>query len=1345
MKDLFSGMLKNTREVKGRIAVYDERLIFGEKLNSFIVPENSPVSLHTFSIGVAEDGYIYSFIRSLGGEIIYYTRRNDENQIPTWAPIGSICYFNSPVTSYGDTVFYFNKDQQLVKSKYPFTSETVLAQPGYSFDNWNGWSSVEYRQLSAVSDDEVFCFARIQDDQPPYYSIGKIVFASSTAQYEWQGRFYDKQLTTLSPFSAIKLNGTSYIYISDLSQFRTYYLKEKGGLFSELGTVVPMDVLDDLSMFYMSSASVIGDKAVLTGRLRRPDTESEMLVYLIGPDEFTFGRDMFIEVPFYENPIYDHNAKLYAFNNKLIFQAADYKYIANGTTLLGNNNMTLIDGIPMPEIGQHINKVLSMTIGAGISSPGTAQIDISPNDIVGGLPALRPGTVIRPELFINDGTVNQWFSLGEYEIDGAIDPFEDNERTITVSLRQKAIRRLAQWTCDAPFDYWSQTKLTTNPKQLTDVIRVNGHWDDNGEDLKITELNEDNYFYVNARPGKNTDVEAIFNLYELTNTDVRVGVCVNFFTETRAQAAERMGVESSTVVASDLNKYSIMFWYDPRIDQAGIDHIGDDSTESVFPVSIATQPGERCLLRVSFVDGRLCCYLVPNFSYNTPVNFDAVDIKIFDYLVEKRDDMPWHRAELVEGDELGRGAVYMRSSTAYSKVYPFASTDDYVPVQGTPFPDANATVKVGSEILTYGAKTNLTPFTTELDFAVGITLASMDGTINTDQPFADLRSRNYIRQEFVIPAEKYVSNSTYCTGLSIKAKKNFFPQDGLNLMLYDRNITAYNPLGSRKASKIIQSENIGEDYDWITVVFNSPVLLSQSNDHIICCRGEDAANPNSQAFYTAGLVSGNAYTGGRFFTFSDDNDTFTQIVDKDIPFKVYGTYDPPGGNYVVRVTNVAGLSTTTDYYKNMALYVTDGPGKGSTYLISGYVYGAEVCTFYLKRNPSALGLGSKFIIVNTLYNVVRSNPIAHRLDEKIDLYYPGPYVGCEKVTYFTSEQDKKLSDIARSIVRKAGVLGFSERYLVNGNFVPSTGAVLDTSLKNVILEVVIPHDMNDTAVLSFRNGAVSVSVEPPSQLGALVSIYQNGIWYRTFAADRIQDKPMVISVNDNFISFWSMGRYLFAFPISETETMEAGIALSGPAATPINIKISELSYRVDNFLLDTGTTGLQLLDRLINNKIYYYMDDGNGGIKMFRSRTEVNDALNPYKLAVATGRTDTDVSVFSRIRVEGAEAKEVIDIGLMKEYGNIYKTVNIDEINNIDDAEYFSSALIEDAKDKAEIISLVGSADIRLEPMDIIYARILKRGGGYEDKKIIIDDITIRYEQSNEVQFDMNITGRVDR
>jgi hypothetical protein len=191
------------------------------------------------------------------------------------------------------------------------------------------------------------------------------------------------------------------------------------------------------------------------------------------------------------------------------------------------------------------------------------------------------------------------------------------------------------------------------------------------------------------------------------------------------------------------------------------------------------------------------------------------------------------------------------------------------------------------------------------------------------------------------------------------------------------------------------------------------------------------------------------------------------------------------------------------------------------------------------------------------------------------------------------------------------------------------------------------------------------------------------------------------------------------------------------------VKISELSYRVDNFLLDIGTTGLQLLDRLINGKIYYYLDDGVGGIKMFRSRTDVNTELTPYTLAIAAERTDTDASVFSRIRVEGAEAKETLDLVLMREYGNIYRTVNIDEIYNMDDAEYFSKALVDEAKDKTEIVSLIGSADPRIEPHDVIYTRILKRDGSNEVKRVIVDDIT--FTLLGEIDFDMNINGRIDK
>ena len=70
---------------------------------------------------------------------------------------------------------------------------------------------------------------------------------------------------------------------------------------------------------------------------------------------------------------------------------------------------------------------------------------------------------------------------------------------------------------------------------------------------------------------------------------------------------------------------------------------------------------------------------------------------------------------------------------------------------------------------------------------------------------------------------------------------------------------------------------------------------------------------------------------------------------------------------------------------------------------------------------------------------------------------------------------------------------------------------------------------------------------------------------------------------------------------------------------------------------------------------------------------------------------------------------------------------------------------IEELRDKTEVVTLAGSADVRLEPMDILYARILKRGGGYEDKKVIIDDITINFGNNDGIKFDMNITGRIDK
>ena len=1337
MNNLFSGMLGNTRTVKGRLSVYDERLLFGDVTASHQTLVGVNFDMSTFTVSTAGT-YIYTFVRADNWHI-YYTRRTDPDEIPAWVDSGIITYPGSPLAAFDDTMFYYNAAGTLVKRTYPFNSDVGIAQPDLSFGTFSG--TIASTQLSAISETDVYCLIKYTFTNGR--SVSKLVHVQPAGLTEWTGRIYDLD-DQKSPFSAIRYNNTNYIYVSDSTQFRTYWMKEENlYLYSEMKQVVPLDILDDLTIFYMTSASVINDKVVVTGRLKRPDSDTQLLVYLMGPEEFSFGRDMFISVPPATDNFYDFGGKLFAIGTQVIYQSFDYKYIAPGSTLFGNMTEVYDDGVSFPIIAQRVEKGINISLNKSLGSPGSGSVDISPNAIAAGLPALRPGTVVRPEIHINDGTINQWMPMGEFEIDGAIDPFEGSERSITLSVRQKAIRRLSQWTCDAPYDYWSQTKLSCNPKDLTDVIRVaGGHWDDDGEDLKFTELNEDNYFYANAKAGRNTEVEAIFNLYELTNTDVRVGVCVNFFSETRAQAATAMSKSPSTIVESDLKKYSVMFWYDPKIDRAGVTFIGSKTNREIYSRDIYVNPGERCLLRATFTDGDLMCYLIPAFNYSTPV--DYINSVIYKGSIQEEHNLPWARAEIKEGDELGRGAVYMRASTQYTYVYPFASTDTYIPLKTTPFTTTSGTVKVGSEIMTYANKTAKTAITSPLEFAIGIELASMDGSIDTNQIFADQRSRNYIRQEFIIPDAKYVVDSTYCTGISIKAKKNFFPQDGLNLMLYDRSITADRPLGNRKASKIIVSENISEEYDWITAIFNVPVAVSKTTDHIICCRGEDANHPNSQAFYTAGLVSGNPYTSGRFFTFSDQLDTFTEISNKDVPFKIYGTYDPPGGNYVVRVKRVAALSVTTDYYKNMALYVSDGAGKGSTYLITGYLYGAEVCTFYLARNPSAFNTTSRFMVVNTLYGAVRSAPMAHRLDEKVDKYYAGPYAGCERLNYFTTDRDKTLADMANIICKKAGVLKFSERYLVDGYVDQFTNPILNEDLKNVIMNITIPSSMLNEARLTFRNGAVSVGFEN-NGTSVYINVYFDGVYNCRFHASRASDKPILLSLNDNFLSFWSLGRYIASIPTPETDTVEPGITLGGTALTPVYVQISELSYRVDNFLLDIGTTGLQLLDRLINNKIYYYLDDGVGGIKMFRGRTDVNTELTPYTLAVAAGRTDTDASVFSRIRVEGAKAKETLDLNLMREYGNIYRTVNIDEIYNMDDAEYFSKALVDDARDKTEIVSLIGSADPRIEPHDVIYSRILKRDGTNEVKRVIVDDITFTLSGDENVEFDMNINGRIDK
>jgi len=48
-----------------------------------------------------------------------------------------------------------------------------------------------------------------------------------------------------------------------------------------------------------------------------------------------------------------------------------------------------------------------------------------------------------------------------------------------------------------------------------------------------------------------------------------------------------------------------------------------------------------------------------------------------------------------------------------------------------------------------------------------------------------------------------------------------------------------------------------------------------------------------------------------------------------------------------------------------------------------------------------------------------------------------------------------------------------------------------------------------------------------------------------------------------------------------------------------------------------------------------------------------------------------------RLLLEGGEVVETLDAGSIDELGNLFKSVNVNEINTVEDAEYFARIILE--------------------------------------------------------------------
>lgn len=231
---------------------------------------------------------------------------------------------------------------------------------------------------------------------------------------------------------------------------------------------------------------------------------------------------------------------------------------------------------------------------------------------------------------------------------------------------------------------------------------------------------------------------------------------------------------------------------------------------------------------------------------------------------------------------------------------------------------------------------------------------------------------------------------------------------------------------------------------------------------------------------------------------------------------------------------------------------------------------------------------------------------------------------------------------------------------------------------------------------------------------------------------------VTVSFQENWASIYINGRIAGAFntgikPLS-LQYISSGNATFYPYW-------EEIDLRVDNYILDMGSTGETLLRNLIRQKRIFFQDDQYGNLKIFRNKTEINNG-SPDSMAVSASIIDMDNNRATRVRLEGAEFSEAYNATNINAFGNLFTLANAEELNTQEEFDAEVLRILEDFTRASEQVSLVAAADPRVEPNDIYEARVYYSTTEYEFRHLHIAQIEFRLDVTEATaSFDMRITA----
>ena len=817
--------------------------------------------------------------------------------------------------------------------------------------------------------------------------------------HEFKGGIYGN-MTHPFRFDAVQLGADNYVFTSDDEYGRPLMIKMQQvwaldtyqlGDWSDGSYILPIDVLDDTSYLKLGGASVINGQIWVTGRLKR-SANIEMEIYMYGDGNFSIGRDMYIGNA--DEFATDHSGKMIYSDGYMWFLGWGNYAKAPATNMVGYEDFDKLY-VTSDVINFSIQQRKSSSLGLTAELSSTATHD-----------ALRKNSKVTVDVGLQDDTgLWEWAQMGVFGVDAlSRDHFGSGDSRAMVA-RGVGTKRLSQWSSDAFYDYWSQAKLATNPASLSEVVRASGLWStDEGFDesaleggefpIRLDRLNEQGILYATSKSSRNGQIVGKFWVPENSlpphKMHGRYGVGINYYRESRGQAAIRLDKESEDITDDEFGDNGIFAMVGPEEHEDGegiaLYIVKDGVWYKTYSEAFAYGKNRWNWLMMRFNEGHITVHSTSTYYeplYPSVINwYQLFELRYDTEYTSGSYSEPWFR------DQRGRGAIAIQNISSYSNTPGFTSTATVIPVESTGVFPTSDTVIVDSEIINYDGKRDRSVLPGEMSWTSGHTYLAAPH----DNPDWDDVKIHHIDWVEGNAGEIAVGSSQSHALLVTQAFKGPYGEERIDrvrvvmkrqgippmpvyaLIVNDDFDNGSNFLvGSGRygapivscISAPVAGHTVPTEYAWVDFDFSGvPEQLrwlheayrESGKGFFICITtvpwryvslaygytyySNWGAYDDPSNYYWVKMDDTVSATTGVWLGWSTNTrwDTATQYFGRDsmMPFEIYGVGNLPSTGYEIYIDGHGPNAVPKDYYDHMALVVTDGPGKGNVYEISDY-------------------------------------------------------------------------------------------------------------------------------------------------------------------------------------------------------------------------------------------------------------------------------------------------------------------------------------------------------------------------------------------------------------------------